>query len=73
MSRRLLITQLGSIAEALKTALEIDLLIEGGGSADKARFMEVARREGLRAVMPGATPATRTQALSYVDRSNNAA
>ena len=33
---------------ALDAALDIDLAIEGEGSADKRRFMEIARKEGLR-------------------------
>ena len=40
-----------SMAEALEAALAIDLEIEGGGSPDKIAFMEVARREGLRAAI----------------------
>jgi enoyl-CoA hydratase/carnithine racemase len=36
---------------ALEDALAIDLAIEGEGSADKARFMEVARRDGLKAAL----------------------
>jgi enoyl-CoA hydratase len=39
------------MAEALSAALDIDLAIEGAGSPDKAAFMEVARREGLRAAI----------------------
>ena len=39
------------IAEALESALDIDLQIEGQGSPDKIAFMEVARREGLRAAL----------------------
>jgi enoyl-CoA hydratase len=35
--------------EALETALDIDLAIEGEGSEDKRQFMEIARRDGLRA------------------------
>jgi enoyl-CoA hydratase len=35
--------------EALESALEIDLAIEGEGSMDKRQFMDIARREGLRA------------------------
>jgi enoyl-CoA hydratase len=35
--------------EALESALDIDLAIEGEGSVDKLRFMEIARRDGLRA------------------------
>jgi enoyl-CoA hydratase/carnithine racemase len=36
---------------ALEDALAIDLGIEGEGSPDKARFMEVARRDGLKAAL----------------------
>ena len=36
---------------ALDAALQSDLVIEGGGCPDKAQFMEVARREGLRAAI----------------------
>jgi enoyl-CoA hydratase len=36
---------------ALEDALAIDLLIEGEGSPDKARFMEIARRDGLKAAL----------------------
>jgi enoyl-CoA hydratase len=35
--------------EALESALDIDLAIEGEGSVDKRQFMDIARREGLRA------------------------
>jgi enoyl-CoA hydratase len=35
--------------EALESALDIDLAIEGEGSQDKLQFMEIARRDGLRA------------------------
>jgi enoyl-CoA hydratase len=37
--------------EALEEALAIDLAIEGAGSPDKIRFMEVARRDGLKAAL----------------------
>ncbi len=37
--------------EALQEALDIDLAIEGEGSADKKRFMEIARSDGLRAAI----------------------
>jgi len=37
--------------QALEAALGTDLLIEGEGSPDKARFLDVARREGLRAAL----------------------
>ena len=37
------------LLEALESALDIDLAIEGEGSVDKQQFMEIARREGLRA------------------------
>ena len=36
---------------ALEEALAIDLLIEGAGSPDKIRFMEIARRDGLKAAL----------------------
>jgi enoyl-CoA hydratase len=36
---------------ALDEALTIDLLIEGEGSPDKIRFMEIARRDGLKAAL----------------------
>ena len=37
--------------EALEEALAIDLAIEGAGSPDKVQFMEIARREGLKAAL----------------------
>ena len=40
-----------SMMEALDVALDIDLHIEGEGSPDKVAFMEIARREGLRAAL----------------------
>jgi enoyl-CoA hydratase len=40
-----------AMAEALEAALEIDLKIEGEGSPDKARFMDIARHQGLRAAI----------------------
>ena len=40
-----------SMAEALDAALDIDLAIEGEGSPDKVAFMEIARRDGLRAAL----------------------
>jgi enoyl-CoA hydratase len=36
---------------ALEEALAIDLGIEGAGSPDKAQFMDIARRDGLRAAL----------------------
>jgi enoyl-CoA hydratase len=36
------------LVDALNTALDIDLAIEGKGSDDKRRFMEIARKDGLR-------------------------
>lgn len=36
---------------ALEQALDIDLLIEGEGSPDKVQFMEIARRDGLKAAL----------------------
>jgi enoyl-CoA hydratase/carnithine racemase len=43
--------QAQGMLEALELALEIDLAIEGEGSPDKAQFMEVARREGLKGAL----------------------
>ncbi|GAN78318.1 enoyl-CoA hydratase/isomerase family protein [Acidisphaera rubrifaciens] len=37
--------------DALEAALASDMLIEGEGSPDKAQFMDIARREGLRAAL----------------------
>lgn len=37
--------------DALEAALTSDMLIEGEGSPDKAEFMEIARRDGLRAAL----------------------
>jgi len=39
------------LGKALEEALAIDLAIEGEGSPDKRQFMEIARREGLRAAI----------------------
>jgi enoyl-CoA hydratase len=39
------------LGQALKEALDIDLGIEGEGSIDKQRFMEIARKDGLRAAI----------------------
>ena len=39
------------MADALEAALAIDLAIEAKGSPDKIAFMEIARREGLRAAL----------------------
>jgi enoyl-CoA hydratase len=39
------------LTEALQEALDIDLSIEGEGSADKKRFMDIARSDGLRAAI----------------------
>ena len=39
------------MGEALEAALAIDLEIEGEGSPDKQAFMEILRREGLRAAL----------------------
>jgi enoyl-CoA hydratase len=36
---------------ALEEALQTDLLIESAGSPDKLRFMEIARRDGLKAAL----------------------
>jgi enoyl-CoA hydratase len=40
-----------NMLEALEEALAIDLAVEGAGSPDKLRFMEIARREGLKAAL----------------------
>jgi enoyl-CoA hydratase/carnithine racemase len=40
-----------NMLDALEEALAIDLAIEGAGSPDKAQFMDIARREGLRAAL----------------------
>ncbi len=40
-----------NMLEALEEALAIDLAIEGAGSPDKIAFMDIARREGLRAAL----------------------
>jgi enoyl-CoA hydratase len=52
-----------NMLDALEEALVIDLAIEGAGSPDKIRFMEIARRDGLKAAIawrdarfPGRTP-----------------
>ncbi|HET8995215.1 MAG TPA: enoyl-CoA hydratase-related protein [Acetobacteraceae bacterium] len=37
--------------DALEAALASDMLIEGEGSPDKARFMDIARQQGLRAAL----------------------
>lgn len=37
------------LTQALESALDIDLRIEGEGSPDKAKFLEIAKRDGLRA------------------------
>lgn len=39
------------MGEALAAALDIDLQIEGEGTADKRQFMEIVRRDGLRAAL----------------------
>jgi len=55
--------QAQGMLEALEAALEIDLAIEGAGSPDKVQFMDIARRDGLKAALawrdahfPKATP-----------------
>jgi enoyl-CoA hydratase/carnithine racemase len=40
-----------NMLEALEEALAIDLAIEGAGSPDKVQFMDIARRDGLRAAL----------------------
>jgi enoyl-CoA hydratase/carnithine racemase len=39
------------LVEALDAALDIDLAIEGEGSDDKRQFMEIARKDGLKAAI----------------------
>jgi enoyl-CoA hydratase len=39
------------LVDALEAALDIDLAIEGAGSADKIEFMKIARKDGLRAAI----------------------
>jgi enoyl-CoA hydratase len=39
------------MGEALEAALDIDLQIEAEGTADKREFLEIARRDGLRAAI----------------------
>lgn len=39
------------LVDALEAALDIDLAIEGAGSADKIEFMQIARKDGLRAAI----------------------
>jgi enoyl-CoA hydratase len=40
-----------NMLDALEEALAIDLAIEGAGSPDKIAFMDIARREGLKAAL----------------------
>src|SRR5262252_5322045 len=40
-----------NMLDALEEALAIDLAIEGAGSPDKVAFMEIARRDGLKAAL----------------------
>jgi enoyl-CoA hydratase len=40
-----------NMLDALEEALTIDLAIEGAGSPDKIQFMEIARRDGLKAAL----------------------
>src|SRR5271154_1231049 len=40
-----------NMLEALEEALAIDVAIEGAGSPDKEHFMEIARRDGLKAAL----------------------
>jgi enoyl-CoA hydratase len=39
------------LVDALEAALDIDLAIEGAGSADKIDFMKIAHKDGLRAAI----------------------
>jgi enoyl-CoA hydratase len=43
--------EMRGMVEALEAALDIDLQIEGEGSPDKIRFMEIARADGLKAAL----------------------
>lgn len=43
--------ELMGMGEALEAALDIDLLIEGQGTETKRLFLEIARRDGLRAAI----------------------
>ena len=43
--------ELMGMGEALEAALDIDLLIEGQGMETKSLFLEIARRDGLRAAI----------------------
>ena len=43
--------ELMGMGEALEAALDIDLLIEGQGMETKRRFLEITRRDGLRAAI----------------------
>ena len=43
--------QIMGLVDALEAALDIDLAIEGAGSADKIEFMQIARKDGLRAAI----------------------
>lgn len=40
-----------NMLHALEDALDIDLAIEGAGSPDKKQFMDIARRDGLKAAL----------------------
>ena len=40
-----------NMLEALEEALAIYLAVEGAGSPDKVQFMEIARRDGLKAAL----------------------
>ncbi len=43
--------ELMGMREALAAGLDIDLQIEGQGSVDKRRFMDIARKDGLKAAL----------------------
>jgi enoyl-CoA hydratase len=43
--------QAANMLEALEQALAIDLGVEGAGSPDKMHFMDIARRDGLKAAL----------------------
>ena len=43
--------EFAGLLDALEDALQIDLAIEGEGSLDKRQFMDIARKDGLRAAI----------------------
>jgi enoyl-CoA hydratase/carnithine racemase len=43
--------EIRGMMDALESALDTDLLIEGEGSPDKMQFMDIARKDGLKAAL----------------------